>query len=691
MTFHIFLFHNNFSHKVHSLLHFIPQAIWSIVKKKNRAQDYSNVEDYPKFGSFVRAVIGLPYVPLDRMEEAMDILKKKMKATTGPRKKFAKELIAYLQRTWLEGSIPLEVWNMFDHRGVSTNNHAESYNAKLGAKKKLSKHPNPYTLVEEIKTQLRESSDTVISETGNTKKKCVNKNSAILRDARKALMKDLSKRNIDLDKYMVQIGAKTLKYEARVMNDPDPDPLGFGEREIIENESDCNEGLSLSDSCSSASCSPVTCPPTAPARARPTAPPTVPPTALPTQPRKGPHRRKKQAPVANSEDSFVHVEAQPQTEEVLVNSVGGEELRNIRRRQEEESESNSFSASLSVAAVASAGFAVLSRFTSRSSARRSSVGKRPTRLSVGASPRPPPCRPSSRQGSRSPSPSPSESFPSLPVRFSLSSEPSCSDSDPISMGRACVKSLGFRFSSSQPVTKGDGNCMVSALFDQLRKCSHPILQSISNVHELRLYVCSKLYSQLDDNLIFWVSDISPKIWVQNMTKNGVWADDVFLQLASNIFNKNIILIPLSPSSAHHGGMYSDIRSVDGGSGDPFLMLYFEEWRTAGHYQSLEIDPNVDMNRVLAHFNWKTKCLSRTHSTSRFSESSSAPAPPPPPAPRSCPPPPPPPQLTSTRQRLESDTGITFSESPIGRHGGAPVTIPGEIKIGMSRGVAVSCH
>ena len=110
-------------------------------------------------------------MPLDRMEEAMDILKKKIKATTGPRKKFAKELIAYLQRTWLEGSIPLEVWNMFDHRGVSTNNHAESYNKILGAKKKLSNHPNPYKLVEEIRTQLRESSDTVISETGNTKKK----------------------------------------------------------------------------------------------------------------------------------------------------------------------------------------------------------------------------------------------------------------------------------------------------------------------------------------------------------------------------------------------------------------------------------------------------------------------------------------------------------------------------------------
>ena len=76
-------------------------------------------------------------------------------------------------------------------------------------------------------------------------------------------------------------------------------------------------------------------------------------TAPPRQPaRKGPHRRKKQAPVANSEESFIHVEAQPQSEDVFASSVGGEELRNIRRRQEEDDETSSFGAALSVAAVA---------------------------------------------------------------------------------------------------------------------------------------------------------------------------------------------------------------------------------------------------------------------------------------------------------------------------------------------------
>ena len=109
---------------MYKILIFI-QAIWSIVKKKNRAPDYSSIDEFPKFGSFVRAVIGLPYVPLERMEEAMGVLGKLSMMNTGPRKRFCKEMIKYLRKTWLDGSIPRAVWNMYNHKGVSTNNHAE--------------------------------------------------------------------------------------------------------------------------------------------------------------------------------------------------------------------------------------------------------------------------------------------------------------------------------------------------------------------------------------------------------------------------------------------------------------------------------------------------------------------------------------------------------------------------------------
>ena len=70
-------------------------------------------------------VIGLPYVPLERMEEAMGVLGKLSMMNTGPRKRFCKEMIKYLRKTWLDGSIPRAVWNMYNHKGVSTNNHVE--------------------------------------------------------------------------------------------------------------------------------------------------------------------------------------------------------------------------------------------------------------------------------------------------------------------------------------------------------------------------------------------------------------------------------------------------------------------------------------------------------------------------------------------------------------------------------------
>lgn len=89
------------------------------------ASAYSDSGTYPKFGSFVRAVLGLPFAPLERLDEAMVILENIAKANTGPRGRFCQHLLKYLRNTWLDGPIPREVWNMFKHQGVTTNNNAE--------------------------------------------------------------------------------------------------------------------------------------------------------------------------------------------------------------------------------------------------------------------------------------------------------------------------------------------------------------------------------------------------------------------------------------------------------------------------------------------------------------------------------------------------------------------------------------
>ena len=126
-------------------------------------------------------------------------------------------------------------------------------------------------------------------------------------------------------------------------------------------------------------------------------------------------------------------------------------------------------------------------------------------------------------------------------------------------------------------------------------------------------------------------------------------------------------------------MYLDVRAVHGGSGDPLYMLYFEECRTAGHYQSLKPDPKVWYNLVLAHFEWRPRNLTMSIMNSdRLSTSSSSfPVNPTPAEPSITPsiaslspmaqhsladdl------QMHSTRQRLESDSVVSFSQivSPI---------------------------
>ena len=85
----------------------------------------------PKFGAFIRAVIGLPYVPLNKLDERMRNLKYLASKHDGKLKIFSSKLCQYLEDSWLHGNYPPSTWNMFEHDGVKTNDHAEGYNYKL--------------------------------------------------------------------------------------------------------------------------------------------------------------------------------------------------------------------------------------------------------------------------------------------------------------------------------------------------------------------------------------------------------------------------------------------------------------------------------------------------------------------------------------------------------------------------------
>ena len=534
---------------------------------------------------------------------------------------------------------------MYQHPGVTTNNNAEAFNFKMGAKKKISKHPNPYVLAEEILTQLKEASDTMVAETVTSHNKKVDPRLKELRKRKKGLMKDLGKRNIDLETYLASMGANTIKYQPMIL--VDSDPLADIASDTEEFDQDDPEGIENEDP-------EVPVLPDLPPLTGVHPAPLVAQQVRTQQNRKG--KRTKQKAVPNSEESFEHVESLADLDGPCQASVGGSELRELRRQVPDESEESGVSGSslLTSAVLASASIGVLSRFMARSSASASPRRQAGSYRTLSASPR----RPSVHRSTppRRPSVHPSESprRPSAAPR-SISNTSSLVMPDIHSSAKVRVQSLGFRFSSSQPFTKGDGNCMLYAIWDQLHKCNHSILSSLQTPHDLRLHVCSKLSQQLECDLIFWVEAFSPESWLSEMRKDKTWCDDVFLQLVANIFNKNIILIPLSSSSAHHAGMYLDIRSAHGGQGDPFFMLYFEEWRMAGHYQSLEPDPSVTNNRVIAHFTWRLKSLANSFQ----SEPTGSNCPPPLPTANTG-------QLQSTRQRIDSDGALSLSAvaSPI---------------------------
>jgi len=134
------------------------KAIWSRVKKSGMQKYYSKKSDEPKFGSFVRLMIGLLWLKLD-----------------------------------------LNIWNMFKVK-TRTNNLAEGYNYALGSKKIISKHPNPYTLISVIKDELNIAEDQALVEVMCKTKKKISVKYKKLRERQDSLMKSYSKGNIELTK-----------------------------------------------------------------------------------------------------------------------------------------------------------------------------------------------------------------------------------------------------------------------------------------------------------------------------------------------------------------------------------------------------------------------------------------------------------------------------------------------------------
>ena len=65
-------------------------------------------------------------------------------------------LLTYYEKTWLRGSFPLAMWNLYNKVTHLTNNPQEGYNSKLN-KLVQTHHPNPNVLLHHVTNLLNDA------------------------------------------------------------------------------------------------------------------------------------------------------------------------------------------------------------------------------------------------------------------------------------------------------------------------------------------------------------------------------------------------------------------------------------------------------------------------------------------------------------------------------------------------------
>ena len=120
--------------------------------------------------------------------------------------------------------------------------------------------------------------------------------------------------------------------------------------------------------------------------------------------------------------------------------------------------------------------------------------------------------------------------------------------------------LGFTRSPSQTNTLGDGNCAPRALCDQLNLATNDPEPDFSEEDHMYARRCTVSYikkqvanKSLDAEYLV----PSPAIYLASMSKHGVFVDALFLQYFAKMLEKDVIIVPVHPSSG--SGFIGDFK------------------------------------------------------------------------------------------------------------------------------------
>ena len=148
------------------------QSIWKFVMDHGQKSSFSK---YIEFATFIKCNIGLAFVPLDRLQEGLDVLYNLAIKLPKNFTRFLARFMIHFEKTWIEGNFPPQTWDYFLFHGSTTNNFNEGVNRELSGDVMETK-PNPYKAVAKFKKIFVETADDAIAiiagNFGKKKQKC---------------------------------------------------------------------------------------------------------------------------------------------------------------------------------------------------------------------------------------------------------------------------------------------------------------------------------------------------------------------------------------------------------------------------------------------------------------------------------------------------------------------------------------
>ena len=504
------------------------KAVVGQVHKRGFKQDFSDVRKNGAFCGFIRAILGLPYVPLERLKEGIRNLYIICRRLTGKQQTFGMKMIKYVEKYWIRGNHRPVTWNVYKSETVSTNNNSEGYNSKLG--NKLKQHPNFYALCGELKNELETSQlDTLAAKTGNKNiKKNKEKKTLKLEKIRCDMKDKLENGLVELMIYQQTMGGMITipdvssnldGDEENIFNDQDhvadgqsDDPIEIPNLEsifvplpVVHESNNAIEDVEVSNILV--------------------------------------HQAQTAAASKNanqvSDVEYRHINASKKRLSELSYSVRGNDLRQKRRRLNNGAEKVVYDLT-NVNLLAD--------------------------IAINAS--------SSKQ--------------EILDFFGLKDGDKLTLEQGEVMMDLRLEQIKFEKSKSLPQSPRDGNCLMACLVDQVNKGGH-IMSGCLNSNNCRDIIATFGYNLMKNGRLHHSGDheqfFNPENWHANMVQNGVFGDEIFLRAASNLLSSNIIIYKALKSSATRIEPLQPARNIE-----IFLFLYEESDFISPHYESIFKSP-----------------------------------------------------------------------------------------------------